>query len=431
MDEERAPSRGWQEDREPLTAPDEQTTSKYADAKTQDLDEHADLYDFGEPGSIDTGLAIATTVDDYLKTGLFNSDFRLGPPYPDKPIDNETNPLPFWQLGQFAEGTATYNKITAWRAYWVDSTVSRSGKAVRMYFDEDPDVGAFDPSATAGIYQVVPFTGNEMWGHCHANVSAASGTPSTLDYFSLNVTQLDASGSALLDSGYTPQDWYVASDDIPWPGWAGYSGEYALGFDYQSRHLGCFDLTDGSGSGAYQKTKYVRVWIGAEATDVSGFGGYYRDVHNVTMRKPSIRWATIPVVNNNWNASAVKALYVPADGDWTTQSFPVAHHIIQGGGVNLGVSTRLKAGRTSGTLETYLWSNSGATGPSAHINSGTTNNAYGTYTLGYWAQLTDWDEGAWERVRGEHSTSSFAPTTNENLTHLTFALFDRPNNSGL
>lgn len=163
----------------------------------------------------------------YVLTGLYNSDFFDPPPGPDAPIDNTTNPLPYW-LQATGGGASNINLY---------SRVDSSGSGRSLEFVVDSGSG----SAQKGIEQLVPVRGGnaaDTGGYYHvlrgtiqvgssasANIEAfITGNYQTITHNQVGSTSTSAhvtlatigagnqyDFSVVLNSGVIPANAYYAS----------------------------------------------------------------------------------------------------------------------------------------------------------------------------------------------------------------------------
>lgn len=110
---------GLPEDEEPLTAGDSIFPSLYGEEMVGESDGEVTTDPDGgtATATIDvdllaTGLASSAQERARLAGGLFNADFKIGPPKPSEAID-ENNPLPYWKVGSVQAG-AVFLKWNGW-----------------------------------------------------------------------------------------------------------------------------------------------------------------------------------------------------------------------------------------------------------------------------------------------------------------------------
>jgi hypothetical protein len=156
----------------------------------------------------------------YILSGIYNSDFYAPPPGPDAPIDDTTNPLPYWSktvsAGTAARYLSTLDTSAASGRRLTASITTGTGTDTSYMTQRVPVLA--NEALTSG-YMVHAFVTN-TGGTTSANLLArlrtgfvtVGGTPLTSTNADVTLASLGASGSKLLTitpgSGFTPDTAY-------------------------------------------------------------------------------------------------------------------------------------------------------------------------------------------------------------------------------
>jgi hypothetical protein len=375
----------YEEDANPLTRNSGVYTDRLGNVFFSDENDPEEAV-FGEQTEY-IGVSAGAAADMLRTHGLYNADFRFGPPNPDVPID-DMNFLPSWRLVNEQGGGIT--------ARWVADTDARSGYVIEWTIDS----AATDDRIY--LEQVVEVSPHEEWFHAHARVTAPSSTELNADAFvSLQFYAPDGSASgAELVGLLTTLDALMTSP-------------FRIGYDQDSTtELFAQIPTD---------ARYVAVRFGVTATGAVTTTTSIPFLE-IVAKQPPVTYATYTGLEVSFTGTGTTDMHASADNATGQPIIATDRFVAPAPGFVVGIGVRLSTNVTAGTLAVRA------------RNATTTTSVGPTATL----SLAQQERGAIAGI-GTSQTyhfrqhdllivratgDGFTPTTADGLAHVVVALFD-------
>lgn len=414
---------GLPEDEEPLLYDDPSVPSIYGSEVFLPGDESITV----DGSTLDeemlaNGLANSLAVRASIAGGLWNGDFRLGPPHPDEPI-SDNNPLPYWRVGADQEGGVRLY----WEAYGGGGRI-RAEAVVGAAYEDD-----------AFIEQVIPV-------HPRQRYIVPSGL--------YDVSGLGAGGGDLL--GYVVAKPFDATGVAQNSGVIAEQGDTRAGFGHTGPYEAAYvpmlipdvgEVT--SGGTATYPTAYALVKF-IFRTDSSISAQQTRYLYDAYAGPPRILSASQQFVVDAL-ADATQNWYCPSDNSTYTGSGVGIHQFIpQHDGWIEGLSVVIDAPRATGQQSIGVWETQNNTfiGPVVEIDVDNTGDSYTSgggsfihatgridFAASQEANIVDhrdnnprynwFKSGMMFRVRSESTgTNPWSPVTADGCATVTFALVD-------